>query len=419
MHNRIGLLFVTILGLAVIVACGAPTTPPTVEYDLTVTLAGTGTGTVTSAPAGIATGDGDFEATFDSDTTVTLTADAADGSTFAGFAPAAACGDGSDASTCVVTMSADRSITATFTADEVAIDEDLVVTVNAAGDGAGSVVSDPPGIDTTDAVESATFTVGTEVTLTATVAGGGFAGWTGGACDGVKALTCTLTVGVGEAPVAANFNTVQLLPVLQIAAIADDGEEFLSDSDDVRNTDGSWNAGFTSNSSSDLELAFDPDHAPQIIGLRFVGVDVPAGANITSAVLGFTAFANPVTGSAGDVALTVVGEASATPGGFPLDPNPETAGAPDPSFNISSRVRTASSVAWNITDAWVATEVYESTNVGSVVTDIVALPDWTAGSALVLMIEGDPTSTEYRRAYSFATNPDRAPTLTLEFVALP
>ena len=86
------------------------TLAPVPTYALTVARTGTGSGAVTSSPAGIACGT-TCSAAYASGTAVTLTAAAASGSTFAGWSGAC-----SGAGACVVTMSAVRSVTATFTA---------------------------------------------------------------------------------------------------------------------------------------------------------------------------------------------------------------------------------------------------------------------------------------------------------------
>jgi hypothetical protein len=75
---------------------------------LTVTKAGSGTGTVTSSPAGINCG-ATCTASFTKNTNVTLTPTADPGSTFAGWSGACT-GTGS----CVVKMSANKTVTATF-----------------------------------------------------------------------------------------------------------------------------------------------------------------------------------------------------------------------------------------------------------------------------------------------------------------
>ncbi len=77
-------------------------------YSLTVSKNGTGRGTVTSNPAGITCGTDCSEA-YTSGQSVTLTASATSGSTFAGWGGACS---GTDS--CTVSMTADKSVTATF-----------------------------------------------------------------------------------------------------------------------------------------------------------------------------------------------------------------------------------------------------------------------------------------------------------------
>lgn len=81
---------------------------PYTRQTLTVTRAGAGTGTVTSSPAGIDCG-ADCSEAFRLGTQVTLAATPAPGSTFDGFS-----GAGCSGATCTVTMSAARSVTASF-----------------------------------------------------------------------------------------------------------------------------------------------------------------------------------------------------------------------------------------------------------------------------------------------------------------
>jgi len=82
----------------------------TTSYTLTVTKSGTGSGTVTSSPSGINCGS-QCSASFTQGTSVTLTATASAGSTFAGWSGAC-----SGTGTCFVTMDANKSVTATFSA---------------------------------------------------------------------------------------------------------------------------------------------------------------------------------------------------------------------------------------------------------------------------------------------------------------
>jgi CSLREA domain-containing protein len=77
------------------------------QFTLSVTKAGSGSGTVTSNPAGIDCG-ADCSEIYPFNTVVTLTATPSGGSTFAGWSGDSDCSDGE------VTMTADKSCTATF-----------------------------------------------------------------------------------------------------------------------------------------------------------------------------------------------------------------------------------------------------------------------------------------------------------------
>jgi hypothetical protein len=79
---------------------------------------------------------------------------------------------------CVVTMSAATTVTADFTL------QSFVLTVGAAGNGGGSVYSNPAGIDS-DSGYPSSFASGTTVTLSATAAANSiFMGGSGGGCSG-------------------------------------------------------------------------------------------------------------------------------------------------------------------------------------------------------------------------------------------
>jgi hypothetical protein len=161
-------------------------------HTLTVTRAGTGTGTVTSSPAGINCG-ADCTEIYNYGTTVTLTAVPAVGSVFAGWSGGGCSGTG----TCTTTMTAARSVTATFPLTQ------HTLSVVRSGTGTGTVTSSPAGINCgADCVEI--YNYGTIVILTATPSGGSsFAGWSGGGCSGTG--TCVTTV-TAAATVTATFH---------------------------------------------------------------------------------------------------------------------------------------------------------------------------------------------------------------------
>ncbi|MBP6849376.1 MAG: hypothetical protein KA201_36790, partial [Kofleriaceae bacterium] len=162
-------------------------------YRLNVVENGTGAGTVTSAPLGVNCGTDCLE-DYNAGTLVTLSAAPAVGATFAGWTGGGCSGTG----TCVVTMAAATTVTATFNALTFALD------VTLAGAGSGTVTSAPPGI-TCGADCTETYVYNTSVTLTAAPAvGSTFAGWSGGVCSGT-ALMCVVSMTAARA-VTATFN---------------------------------------------------------------------------------------------------------------------------------------------------------------------------------------------------------------------
>jgi Ca2+-binding RTX toxin-like protein len=97
------------------------------QFTLTVSKSGTGSGSVSSSPAGIDCG-ADCTQDYDETATVTLSASPAAGSTFTGWSGAGCSGTGP----CQVTMSAARSVTATF------------VPTDSDGDGVPDVIDPAP-----------------------------------------------------------------------------------------------------------------------------------------------------------------------------------------------------------------------------------------------------------------------------------
>ena len=151
-------------------------------YTVAVSRAGTGTGSVASVPGGIACGT-DCTEPYSYNQSVVLTATAAAGSTFTSWS-----GDCTGtASTCTLTITANRAVTATFAPIL------YTLAVNRSGTGTGSVTSVPTGIDC-GATCSKAYAANTSVTLTPVAASGSrFTGWTGG-CSGTGACIVAMTM---------------------------------------------------------------------------------------------------------------------------------------------------------------------------------------------------------------------------------
>ena len=154
--------------------------------------------------------------------------------------------------------------------------------------------------------------------------------------------------------------------------------------------------------SSDLELVHDTYQSKgnQKVGMRFENVAVPIGATITKAYVQFTTDEN--NNRPGGV--TIRGEASANSAPFTSTP-----------FNVSSRVKTSAFVAW-MPPSWnvvgQSSTAQQTSDISSVVQEIVNTNGWTSGNALTLIVEG----TGRRVAESYDGTPSAAPVLHVEYV---
>ena len=169
---------------------------PSAQSNLIVTTGGNGTGTVVSVPSGINCGT-DCAETYSAEANVLLTATPNSGSVFAGWSGGGCSGIG----TCLVSMTINQNVTATFTGMTSTPPPSTVqftLTVAKGGTGNGTITSLPVGIVCgADCTEP--YVEGTVVTLAASPdAGSTFAGWSGGGCSGtgtcVVSMTTNLTV---------------------------------------------------------------------------------------------------------------------------------------------------------------------------------------------------------------------------------
>jgi photosystem II stability/assembly factor-like uncharacterized protein len=171
-----------------------------------LTLTTSGNGTVMSSPSGIncTANSGNCVASFAANTSITLTATATPGSTFAGWGGGACVGI---STTCTLSMDVAKTVTATFSATGPI----HTLTVTKAGTGNGTVTSSPAGI-TCGVTCSASFDYGASVTLTISPATGStFIGWSGGGCSGTG--TCTVTMDAAKT-VTATFEGERTLIII-------------------------------------------------------------------------------------------------------------------------------------------------------------------------------------------------------------
>jgi hypothetical protein len=168
----------------------------------------------------------------------------------------------------------------------------------------------------------------------------------------------------------------------RIALAADDAEEN--------------EAGQVESGSGDLELGFEAANA-KTVGMRFVQVEIPQGATITSAWVQFKADETN-----GDPAELLV-ESEAADDAAPFGP-------------IASRDRAGEGVSWS-PSTWDAVggadERHRTPDLAELIQRVIDRPGWAQGNALVLIVTGSGT----RTAESFDGDPGGAPMLHVEFVS--
>ena len=159
-------------------------------------------------------------------------------------------------------------------------------------------------------------------------------------------------------------------------------------------------SGSMSMTSSDLELVTDGTNV-QIVGLRFLGIDIPPGAVITSAYIQFQT--DEV--STGTSSLLIRGEDTGDAAAFTTT-----------AFNASSRVTTDASVAWTPTDWNTVGEAglaQRTPDMTAVVQEIVSRSDWAALNDMVFLITGSGR----RTAEAFESGAATAPLLHIEYTS--
>ncbi|MBW2079020.1 MAG: hypothetical protein JRI71_16015 [Deltaproteobacteria bacterium] len=173
---------------------------------------------------------------------------------------------------------------------------------------------------------------------------------------------------------------------VRVSAGNDDAEERVSN-------------GSMSRGSSDLELINDAWRGNQIVGIRFRNVQIPNSYNITKAYIEFSA---DETNNINPCNLTIYGQA--------IDDAPYFSWT---RYNISNRTKTSASVSWS-PEPWTTVHAtYQTTDIKSIVQEIVNRAGWSAGNDMVFIIEG----TGRRVAESYNGYSSKAPLLHVEFAA--
>jgi hypothetical protein len=190
--------------------------------------------------------------------------------------------------------------------------------------------------------------------------------------DGALTSSDDVTVVVNPAPSPSTHD-------VRVAASSDDAEQA--------------STGTVSRSSTDLDLG-----SSQTVGLRFVGLRMPAGPTITKAYIQFTADE----GQSVATSLTIRGQDADNASTF------STA-----SSNISLRPRTDAFVSWRPA-AWSlgqAGENQRTPDLRTVVQEVVNRTGWAGGNAIAFVITGSG----HRAAQSYNGAASKAPLLHVEW----
>jgi Calx-beta domain len=157
-------------------------------------------------------------------------------------------------------------------------------------------------------------------------------------------------------------------------------------------------SGSMSMDSSDLELVTDGSTV-QTVGLRFLGIDIPQGAIITSAYIQFQT--DEVT--TGAASLVIRGEDTGDAAAFSST-----------AYDLTSRIMTDAMVGWT-PDPWStigqAGLAQRSPDITTILQEIVSRSDWAALSDIVLIITGAGT----RTAEAYESGAASAPLLHIEY----
>ncbi len=126
--------------------------------------------------------------------------------------------------------------------------------------------------------------------------------------------------------------------------------------------------------SSDLELP--NDGGLQVIGLRFLNVEVPRGANVIDAYVEFT-----VDDVEADEPVNLIIDGELVP---------DAPAFVDVMYNVRDRTRTVAKVEWHPEHYPAVNEKQQTSDISSVIAEIINQEGWASGNALVIIISDNP-----------------------------
>ena len=190
---------------------------------------------------------------------------------------------------------------------------------------------------------------------------------------------------------------------VRINSANDDYEEFLkaSGSQTQSKTIGGMDAG-----SSDLEFGAESSgNDPQMVGLRFNNINIPKGSLITGAYIQFKVDAINKNSDPCIVHIKVQDSDSA-----------ETFSSNN--FDLTKRSKLSDSVTWSVSgNSWktvgAATPEQRTTNISSLIQNIVNRNGWKSNNSIALFLYGSGT----REVESYDGDAPGAPLLVVNFVA--
>jgi uncharacterized repeat protein (TIGR02543 family) len=210
-----------------------------------------------------------------------------------------------------------------------------------------------------------TFTEGTVVNIEAVPSAGYvFNGWSGDLSGAANPTTITMDADkhVNAAFIFSSGGNYLPFP---ISSSSDDAEEDESDTSMYLD-------------STDLEMVDESGSSSnrQLVGLRFTGLTIPKGVNITGAYIQFTCDDD----NTGSTSLTIKAEDTDNSPTF-------TSG----SGNISSRTTTSASVSWS-PPAWTiigeAGAAQQTPDISSLIQEVIDRPGYSYGNPITIIITG-------------------------------